>query len=260
MKRYSRKCLWALIILLLLNIACSTTEEWFVASEIAGPVHTNCYLLYTLPTREAAIFDVAGPLDSLVQIIHDHDLSLKYIFITHAHWDHVEGIFDLKNKFPEAKICISNEEYIAMQEYTDYAKATNPDRFENLMQDSALASMINTPLDLIKPDIFIGDNEEFKLGNSVIRAILSPGHSAGSMCFACNSFLFSGDVLFYRSVGNTDFYKASRTDLIHSVRKLYSLFPDSTIVYPGHGQFTDIGSEKYENKYITIYDGKWDVK
>jgi hydroxyacylglutathione hydrolase len=260
MNRSFDNCYLMCIILLFLSNSCSTPGELFVVSETEGPIKTKCYLLYELPAREAAVFDAAGPLDSLTEIINENNLALKYIFVTHAHWDHVEGIFDLKEKFPEAKICLSNEEYLAMQDYTSYAKTSDPEQFEEFMQDSALARMINTDLGAIKPDIFLKDNEEYELGNSVIRSIFAPGHTAGSMCFSCNNFLFSGDVLFYRSVGNTDFYKGSRTDLIESVRKLYALFPDSTIVYPGHGRPTDIGSEKYENKYVTVDDGKWDAK
>jgi hydroxyacylglutathione hydrolase len=238
----------------------STSEEFFVISEVEGPVNVNCYLLYQLPTREAAIFDVGGPLDSLVKVINEKELRLKYIFITHAHWDHVEGLSDLKEKFPRAKVGLNKEEYLAMQEYTNFAKESDPDRFAELMQDSAYAKMVSVDFSAIKPDIFVKDNEEYKFGNSVIKTIFTPGHSAGSMCFSCNNFLFTGDVLFYRTVGNTDFYKGSRKDLIHSVRKLYHLFPDSTIVYPGHGQFTDIGSEKLGNERITIDGGEWDKK
>ena len=104
------------------------------------------------------------------------------------------------------------------------------------------------------------DNEEYYLGNLKIRTVLTPGHSAGSICFSCDNVLFTGDVLFYRTVGNTDFYGGSRSDQINSVRRLYKLLPDSTVVYPGHGKFTDIGSGKKENKYITVDDGLWDIK
>ncbi|MEJ2050477.1 MAG: MBL fold metallo-hydrolase, partial [Calditrichota bacterium] len=96
---------------ILLFISCSTSEEFFVISEVQGPVNVNCYLLYQLPTREAAIFDVGGPLDSLVKVINEKELRLKYIFITHAHWDHVEGLSDLKEKFPRAKVGLNKEEY-----------------------------------------------------------------------------------------------------------------------------------------------------
>jgi len=245
---------------LLLSQFCSSTEEYYLLSEVEGPVEVNCYLLYAMPTREAAIFDVGGPLESLVKIINEKELTLKYIFITHAHWDHVEGIFILKEKFPQAKVCLSWEEYEAMQDYTNFAKESDPEKFNKLMQDSAYARMVNINLSAIKPDIFVKDNQECEFGNSAIKTIFSPGHSAGSMCYAYHKFLFSGDVLFNRNVGNTDFYKGSKKDLVQSVRKLYRLFPDSTIVYPGHGQLTNIGSEKYENPFITIEGGEWDVE
>ncbi|MBN1996473.1 MBL fold metallo-hydrolase [candidate division KSB1 bacterium] len=70
------------------------------------------------------------------------------------------------------------------------------------------------------------------------------------MCYYIDNNLFSGDVLFYRSVGRTDIQNSSREDQIQSVKRLYKLFPDSTKIYPGHGRLTDIGSEKKENKKI----------
>jgi glyoxylase-like metal-dependent hydrolase (beta-lactamase superfamily II) len=90
-----------------------------------------------------------------------------------------------------------------------------------------------------------------------IRAIHCPGHSPGGVFYYTGNSLFSGDVLFYRTVGRTDTQNGSREDQIKSVRKIYELFPDETKVYPGHGQFTDIGSEKKENKYITVDGGDW---
>lgn len=223
-------------------------------------MHILHFFCKELPSRQAAIFDIAGPLDSLTKVIKENRLNLKYIFITHAHWDHVEGIFDLEEKFPDAKICISNEEYEAMQVYTQYAKESDPEMFAELTAGSSILKMVSIDLSAIKPDIFIEDEEEFKLGNSVITAVLTPGQSIGSVCFSCGNLLFSGDVLSYRSVGNTSFYLASRPDLIKSVRKLYRLFPDSTVVYPGHGQVTDIGSEKLMNKYVSPEGGKWEIK
>ncbi|TSA32006.1 MAG: MBL fold metallo-hydrolase [Porphyromonadaceae bacterium] len=80
----------------------------------------------------------------------------------------------------------------------------------------------------------------------------TPGHSPGGICYYTENILFSGDVLFYRTVGRTDTQNGSKEAQIKSVRKLYEIFPDSTIVYPGHGQFTDIGSEKKENRKITL--------
>lgn len=256
----SRNINYILVIFIFLPYSLTAPQGFKAVNQAEGPGQTNCYLLYDLTIKDAAVFDVAGPLDSLISIIKEKDLSLRYIFLTHAHWDHVEGLFDLKDKFPDAKVCLTKEEYLAMQEYALFAKESDPERFEKVMRDSALAKMMSFDLTLIHPDIFLKDNEEYKLGNLKIRTIFSPGHSAGSICFMCGNILFSGDVLFYRAVGNTDFYSASRADQIQSVRRLYNLLPDSTIVYPGHGQFTDIGSEKKENKYITVDNGKWDIR
>jgi glyoxylase-like metal-dependent hydrolase (beta-lactamase superfamily II) len=64
--------------------------------------------------------------------------------------------------------------------------------------------------------------------------------------------LFSGDVLFYRQVGRTDLLGGSEENLIKSVRRLYNELPEKTKVYPGHGEFTDIGTEKVKNEKIRI--------
>ena len=73
-----------------------------------------------------------------------------------------------------------------------------------------------------------------------IKAIHSPGHSPGSVCYLVDGKLLSGDVLFYRNVGETVLQNTSREALVKSVRRLYKMLPDSTQVYPGHGQFTDL--------------------
>ena len=80
--------------------------------------------------------------------------------------------------------------------------------------------------------------------------LVSPRHSPGSVCYLVDGKLLSGDVLFYRTVGRTDVQNSSREDQIRSVQHLYQILPDSTPVYPGHMQFTDILSEKTLNSRI----------
>lgn len=244
--------------MLLFIINCSPSEEFVVMSEVEGPIRTNCYLLYGVKTKEAAIFDVGGPLDTLSTFIEENNLELKYIFLTHGHWDHAVGVLHLKQRFPYAKLCFTRKEYEAMQVYLDHASKTDPDRLAELMKDNALAKMMSFDLTSIgEPDITLEDDQEYNLGKLKIKTIFSPGHSQGSMCYHVGNVLFSGDVLFYRTVGRTDFYGSSREQQIRSVRRLYTILPEDTKVYPGHGQFTDIGSEKKENKYITADGGEW---
>jgi len=233
---------------------CSSSEDFKVLHQVTGGIQTNCYLLYGTKTKEAALFDVGGPIDSLLIIIKENKLDLKYIFFTHGHFDHLIGLPDIKDQFPEAKVCIHKLEHDDMFTQKEWAiKNLGQDFIDYLLSDPERRKIFDFDLDSFgKPEIFIKDNQIFMLGYSEIEAIHSPGHSPGSVCFHIDNILFSGDVLFYRTVGRVDSQNGSREDQIQSVRRLYKIIPDETKVYPGHGQSTDIGSEKKENKKITI--------
>jgi hydroxyacylglutathione hydrolase len=107
-------------------------------------------------------------------------------------------------------------------------------------------------------DVLVKDNDESALGAAKIRAILAPGHSRGSICYQVGHMLFSGDVLFYRNTGRVDLPGGGGRDtLTESIDRLYSMLPDETIVHPGHGYPTDIGSEKRENPRVSKHGGEW---
>lgn len=230
------------------------SDNFIVHQQITGPIKTNCYLLFDIESKEAALFDVGGPVDSLISIIQEKQLTLKYIFATHAHMDHLEGLPHIRRIFPNALLCYNREDYNNFLLSIDWGiKNFPPEVTESLKKDSATAKWFEYDLSIFgPPDINVAGNQIYKLGNLEIKTILSPGHSIGSVCYQVGNTLFSGDVLFYRTVGRTDLIGGSKDDLIKSVRKLYILFPDETKVYPGHNQLTDIGSEKRENKKISI--------
>jgi len=232
--------------------ACKKSGELVVLHQVTGPVETNCYLLYDAKTREAALIDVGGPIDTLLAYIKENDLHVKYIFATHVHMDHVEGVPQIKERFPDALVCYNEkdiEDFLLMPEWL---KEHYPEIYDGMMKNPEIKKWESYDLSIfVKTDVYLEDNQTYKLGNLEIRTILSPGHSAGSICFHAGDVLFSGDVLFYRQVGRTDLLGASKKDLVKSVRRLYDELPDSTKVYPGHGEFTDIGTEKRENEEIT---------
>lgn len=235
-------------------IGCATSNNFIVHHQVTGPIKTNCYLLYDTESKEAALFDVGGHVDSLISIIEEKKLTLKYIFATHAHIDHLEGVPSIRNKFPNALLCYNKEDYNNFLVSIDWGvKHFDPKMTEAMKQDSATAKWFDYDLSIFgPPDINVEDNQIYKLGSLEIKTILSPGHSVGSICYHLGNVLFSGDVLFYRTVGRTELLGGSTEELVKSVRRLYSLFPDETIVYPGHDQVTDIGSEKKDNKKITV--------
>ncbi len=236
--------------------------DFVILHEVTGPMKTNAYLLYDRASREAALFDAGGAVDSLTSAIDARSLRLKYLFTTHGHVDHVQGLPALRARYPEAKWCISKTEVEAMALYARWEAAMSAEevtRIKTAMaKDAAMAETMSFDFARLgAPDAFIADGQVFRLGNLAIQAFLSPGHSRGSICFLVGDALFSGDVLFYRRVGRTDLPESGgRPAMESSVRRLYAMLPDETTVYPGHGHFTEIGIEKMTNDQIKADAGK----
>ena len=251
-----------LVLLLIVQFGCTSVEDFKVKHQSAGPLGINCYLLYGTKSKEAALIDPGWRIDTLIEFIKDNKLDLKYVFITHGHIDHFYYLPEIKKQFPKMKWCINKDDYQGIFTYPEWVlKNYGKEWVDNARSDPETREYIDLDNQLIGvPDIYVEDNQVFKLGFLEIKTILTPGHSPGGICYSIGNVLFSGDVLFYRTVGRTDSQYGSREDQVKSVRKLYELFSDSTIVYPGHGKFTDIGSEKKENKYVTLTGGLYGTK
>ena len=202
-----------------------------IECEVTGPLKTNCYLLYDPDEKEAALFDVAGPISKLNKIIEKENLTLKYLFCTHLHFDHVMGLEEIREKYPEALLAFNSRELEVLENMGNFARLFE---FE--------------PSSIGKQDINI-ENQVFNIGKIELKTLVSPGHTPGSVCYYFNKCIFTGDVLFKRGIGRTDFYGGSFEEIVVSIQNLFK-FPDETIVYPGHGEFTDIGSEKRENPFV----------
>ena len=245
------------IMLILFVFNCSPSDKIIVKHQVTSQ-NWNSYLIYDSKSKEAAIIDVGGTIDTLISYITQDNLRLKYILFTHCHYDHVMGLPNVQDQFPEAKVCLTKVAFEDMQVQQQWGiENLGQEWLDGMTADPITQKMLDfDPSTFPEPDIYLEDDISLKLGNLNIKAIFTPGHSRGHMCFYVHEALFSGDVLWYRTVGHTGFLGGSRDDIIKSVRKLYDSLPDATIVYPGHGQFTDIGSEKRENKKITVNGGE----
>jgi len=233
-------------------MASCSSPELALKAQTTG-LETNCYLLYDPASREAAIIDVGGPIEGLLAVIGEEDLNLKYFLLTHGHSDHLIGVPAVRGDFPDAQLCMHRNAYADLQTEREWAMANlGEEVLAEWMEHPELRKIVEFDVSTLgEPDVFLEEGDVLHVGDYPIRVMLCPGHARGSLCYHADGLLFSGDVLFKGSVGRVDVQNSSRDDQIASVRRLYSEFPDETVVYPGHGESTTIGDERTGNERIS---------
>ena len=198
-----------------------------------GLIGTNAYLLIEENSKEAVVIDLGGNFEVIKDEIEKYNANLKYILNTHGHFDHIFGEREAQNIVNVPVYIHENDKILA----------------ENLpkqLEKFGFEERINPPQDLKT----FTEKDIFKIGDKEIKVIHTPGHTAGSVCFLVENSLFSGDTLFYTSVGRTDFEGGSFAQLSSSIKdKLFKL-DDNIDVYPGHDTKTTIGYEKKYNCYF----------
>lgn len=202
-----------------------------------NPFSENTYLLYD-ETKEAIIIDPGNYTrdenEELINFIAENDIKPVRIVNTHAHIDHVLGVFYLKNKYtiPFALHIKDEPVLMAVKSYApNYGFPT-----------------FNEP----EVDQWINEGDTVTFGNSELRIIFVPGHAPGHIALVNDDqkFVIGGDVLFKTSIGRTDLPGGNFETLIDSIRTQLFVLPDDYEVYPGHGGSTTIGFEKKHNPFL----------
>ena len=197
----------------------------------SGPFETNCYILGCDRTHKGVIIDPAVDTEKLLQIIDELKLDILYILLTHGHFDHCSGLGALKDSF-------------------DVPIAIHPDDIPLISTAKQQAGLYGFRIPTVPmPDTFIQDGDEFKFGDESLKALHTPGHTPGGICFYDNSHVFSGDTLFQRSIGRTDLPGGNFQQLISSIKNKLFTLDENITVYPGHGGGTTIGEERQFNPY-----------
>lgn len=200
----------------------------------------NVYILADEKTKEAVVIDPGGEADRILQEIEGMGVTVKYILDTHGHMDHVGGVARVKEA-TGAEFGIHERDVLLLKRQpASYALRLIPD-------------YVDPP----EPDLLVKEGDEFKVGEIAIKAIETPGHTMGSMCYLTDGLLFAGDTLFQRSVGRTDFPGSSWEALVESIRgKLFQL-DEEIVVLPGHGPETSIGQERLHNPFVGLRGRLW---
>lgn len=203
-----------------------------IKSYSVGELETNCYMVCDKQSGEAALVDPGAEEASLTQDIKAilGDTSLKYILLTHGHFDHIAGVKFYK-ELTGAKVVISEGDK------------------EFPCNDSLNLSFRHFEVEGFSPDIVVRDNDILMLGTCEIRVIETPGHTMGSVCYVIGDNIFTGDTIMRGSIGRTDFPTSSFSDMKKSLLKLANIRGDYKL-FCGHGDRSLLSFERENNPFI----------
>lgn len=190
----------------------------------------NAILIHAEDSKECILIDPGVGEDEILSVLSKNEYKVKYILITHAHFDHILCADRIRKK-ENCDIYVSKED-------------------EGMMADAHQneSDMVGVPTSIRECKIF-NDGDILDMLGFKIKCIHTPGHTPGSYCFYIEDkkILISGDTLFKDSFGRTDFYGGNFKDIEHSLKEVLFKLPDDTEVFPGHGPSTTIAYEKDNN-------------
>ena len=175
---------------------------------VVGPVDNNVFVLRCRHTGDAVLIDAANEHDLLLELARD--LGVRRVLETHGHWDHIQAVPELRDAGYDVAVTA---------------------------EDAAMLTSYDSTID---------DEDVIEVGRLRLHAIHTPGHTPGSVCFTIEGtpVLFSGDTLFPGGPGNTSFEGGDFPTIMRSLETRLFTLPDDSLVLPGHGDSTTIGTEK----------------
>jgi hydroxyacylglutathione hydrolase len=202
-----------------------------ITSLTVGPFQENCYLLIDSSTQRCAIIDPGDEPQRIIAAVERAGASPQAIWLTHAHLDHIGAIEGLRRRWEIPVHLHPLDEPL-------YAMA------------SRQAALYGLPFEQPKPaDRSLGDGDVLELGEHRLTVMHAPGHAPGHVVFHGGGLAFVGDCLFAGSIGRTDLPLCNPRDLAASLDRIVAL-PEDTVVYPGHGPITSIGTEAATNPFL----------
>jgi len=204
-----------------------------VTTITVGMFEENCYLYACPHTRETVILDPGDEAEHILEVIKDLQLLPKYIINTHGHIDHICAIDEISEVYP-VPLAIHPADVML---YTDELNALLYGRMPPAVKR--------------RPDLLLREGMVLSFGTLTLEVLHTPGHSPGSISLVSPSHcVFSGDTLFYRSIGRTDLPGGNYEQIEQSIRNKLYMLEEELVVYPGHGQSTTILEEKYANPFV----------
>ncbi len=177
-----------------------------------GNMQNFVYLILDWSTKQAAIVDPQKDLSQPLDALSAYGFELTSILLTHSHFDHIAGVMPLLERFPTLTVRVGSEDLHRIP--------------KGVLAASGLT--------------ILNDQERFNIGSIQIQAMHTPGHSAGEFCFFIDRservkvpYVFTGDTIFIRDCGRTDFEDGSNEQMYASIQRIKTL-PPETIFLVGH--------------------------
>jgi hydroxyacylglutathione hydrolase len=217
---------------------------------VVGAFQCNCRIVVCPMTGDGLVIDPGDEAPKIIEQIKNTKLSngvslkVKWLLHTHAHLDHIGGTAQLKEG-----LASDHNPKIALH------KGDEKIYYALKMQCQMFGLDYGDPRPI---DEFLVDGQILKVGELKLEVLHVPGHSPGSVGFRLHGdtrlgvteSLFSGDTLFYQSVGRTDLWEGNQDLMFKSIKSRFLTLDDETRVCPGHGPDTKIGIEKRENPFL----------
>ncbi len=199
---------------------------------IVGPLETNCYVLGDEKSKEAVVIDPGGDFAEIEEQLQTAELQVKYIILTHGHFDHTGALAQLKET-TGAKVLIHAEDAAMLSS-----------------GGGAQAFLLETGNAPGSADGTIEEGDRIQFGQYQLEVLHTPGHSPGGISLFTDKMIFVGDSLFCGSIGRTDLPGGSYDQLIESIKRKLLSKGDDCIVYPGHGPSSTVGEERRNNPFL----------
>jgi len=200
---------------------------------VLGDLQDNNYLLIDDVSKEAVLIDCTIDSPEIDETLKEYGAKLKYILLTHGHFDHVLGVNDFKRKYPDCKVLLHEGDKELMDSIREFGR------------NFGLAGV-----EVQKVDVYLEENDIIKFGENEIKVIHTPGHTKGGACFLVGDKLFSGDTIFYECVGRTDLPDGHFGQLKKGIQEKIFTLNENVEIYPGHGPKTSVRHEKVNNQFV----------
>jgi glyoxylase-like metal-dependent hydrolase (beta-lactamase superfamily II) len=192
-----------------------------------GDLYTNSYFIFDPVEKNGLIVDAPAGVGAVREFSRAQGIDIRCVLITHGHFDHIAGL--------------------AALEYPFYLHREDAAFLTDARLNGSL--FFGEPLTVVKKPQFYPDGP-ILFGRHTITVIPTPGHTPGSVSLKIDGCLFSGDALFYESIGRTDIPLASSQTLLISIKDRLLCLPGNTAIYPGHGKPTTVAHEKSHNPFL----------